>query len=146
LAFVPEAFLIENLPDPAARTFELVERKGLGHPDTICDALAEAASRALCRWYLDRFGFILHHNLDKVLLVTGSARPAFGGGSIDTPIEIYLAGRASMAYRGVTVPIGEIVVEACRGWLTNHLRYLDIARDVRFHVRIHPCRFRKCDS
>ena len=32
---------------PAARRrMELVERKGLGHPDTICDALVEAIALA----------------------------------------------------------------------------------------------------
>ena len=36
--------------------FEVVERKGLGHPDTICDALADALSRALCKEYQQRFG------------------------------------------------------------------------------------------
>lgn len=47
---------------------EIVERKGLGHPDSICDALAENLSLNLCRHYLDRFGEILHHNVDKALL------------------------------------------------------------------------------
>ena len=28
---------------------ELVERKGIGHPDSISDGLAEAVSRALCQ-------------------------------------------------------------------------------------------------
>ena len=73
---------------------EIVERKGLGHPDTICDALAEQFSVRLCRYYLDRFGVVLHHNVDKALLVGGSASPVFGGGKVHTPIEIYLAGRA----------------------------------------------------
>ena len=34
----------------AAQPVEIVERKGVGHPDTICDALAEELSRALCRF------------------------------------------------------------------------------------------------
>jgi S-adenosylmethionine synthetase len=59
---------------------EIVERKGLGHPDTICDAMAETFSRALCREYRNRFGAILHHNVDKALLCGGRAAPAFGGG------------------------------------------------------------------
>lgn len=33
---------------PAGNTVEIVERKGLGHPDMICDALAETLSRNLC--------------------------------------------------------------------------------------------------
>ncbi len=30
----------------AERRMELVERKGIGHPDTICDALVEVISQA----------------------------------------------------------------------------------------------------
>ena len=70
---------------------EVVERKGLGHPDTICDALAEAFSARLSRFYRERFGLILHHNVDKVLLRGGSAEPTFGGGRVTAPIEIFLA-------------------------------------------------------
>ena len=33
---------------------ELVERKGIGHPDSISDGLAEAVSRALCREYINK--------------------------------------------------------------------------------------------
>ena len=73
---------------------EVVERKGLGHPDTIFDALAEALSRALCREYLQKCGIILHHNVDKALLCGGRAAPQFGGGVVLAPIEIHLAGRA----------------------------------------------------
>jgi S-adenosylmethionine synthetase len=52
-------------PSPASLQLEIVERKGLGHPDTICDALAENLSVALSRFYIERFGTILHHNVDK---------------------------------------------------------------------------------
>jgi hypothetical protein len=58
---------------------EIVERKGIGHPDTICDAIAEEFSLALVRFYRERFGLILHHNVDKVLLRGGASRAAFGG-------------------------------------------------------------------
>lgn len=61
---------------------EIVERKGVGHPDTICDALAEKLSGALSNFYQERFGRVLHHNVDKVLLCAGAARPAFGGGEL----------------------------------------------------------------
>jgi S-adenosylmethionine synthetase len=46
---------------------ELVERKGVGHPDSICDAIMEQVSVVLCREYLTIFGRILHHNIDKGL-------------------------------------------------------------------------------
>jgi S-adenosylmethionine synthetase len=123
-------------PAPGTLPFELVERKGLGHPDTLCDALAENLSRALSRWYLERFGAILHHNVDKGLLVGGAARPAFGGGELLEPIDVYLAGRATAAFRGVTIPLREIAVEASRAWLGANLRHLDGARHVRILPRI----------
>ena len=79
----------------AARPVEIVERKGIGHPDTICDALAEELSIALSKFYLERFGLILHHNVDKALLWGGAARAGFGGGEVLQPIELFLAGRAT---------------------------------------------------
>jgi S-adenosylmethionine synthetase len=117
---------------------EIVERKGLGHPDTICDAIAEAASLALSHFYVQRFGFVLHHNVDKVLLRGGAARPAFGGGSVEAPIEVYVAGRATHAYRGVTVPVERLVVDSARGWLASHLHALDEAHHVRVHCLVRP--------
>src|SRR5450631_4849240 len=83
---------------------EVVERKGIGHPDSICDALAETLSRNLCRHYLDRFGEILHHNVDKALLCGGSAAPRFGGGEVVTPIEIYFSGRTITTVGDMSVP------------------------------------------
>ncbi|WP_018936280.1 methionine adenosyltransferase [Thioalkalivibrio sp. ALJ24] len=117
---------------------EVVERKGLGHPDTLCDALAEEVSLALSREYRERFGFVLHHNVDKVLLRGGAARPAFGGGEVDEPIELYIAGRATREYRGVTVAVDELAVEACRAWLAAHMPVLDVERHVRVHSLIRP--------
>ena len=57
---------------------EIVERKGLGHPDTLCDSAAEALSIALSKYYVEHFGRILHHNVDKVALVGGAATVGFG--------------------------------------------------------------------
>jgi len=115
---------------------ELVERKGLGHPDTICDALAEEFSRALSRHYLAQFGTILHHNVDKALLVGGSSRSAFGGGEVIEPMEIHLAGRAVSEVGGVEIPVEELARQACDGWLRENLFALDPARHVRVFVHV----------
>ncbi|GIK97821.1 MAG: S-adenosylmethionine synthetase [Alphaproteobacteria bacterium] len=117
---------------------EVVERKGLGHPDTICDALAEDLSRNLCREYRSRFGQVLHHNVDKALLCGGRAAPAFSGGAVLMPINIHLAGRAVAEVGGRPVPIGEIAVEGSKAWMRANLHALDVDRDVRFHNLIHP--------
>lgn len=117
---------------------EVVERKGLGHPDTLCDALAEEVSLALSRFYRGRFGFVLHHNVDKVLLRGGSARAAFGGGEMHTPIEVYLAGRATREFGGVNIPVERLAIDACTSWLSTHMHALDPERHVRVHCLIRP--------
>lgn len=115
---------------------EIVERKGIGHPDTICDALAEALSLALCRYYRDHFGLILHHNVDKALLWGGEAKPDFGGGKVVAPIEIFLAGRATSRYKGVTIPVTELVEESSRQWLRDHFHILDPEQHIKLHSLI----------
>jgi S-adenosylmethionine synthetase len=84
----------ENLPTEE-RDIEIIERKGIGHPDTICDLVCESVSQALSQYYLKRFGKVLHHNLDKGLLVAGRSQPKFGGGKILEKIKIIVAGRAT---------------------------------------------------
>ncbi|HEX9895893.1 MAG TPA: methionine adenosyltransferase [Gemmatimonadales bacterium] len=117
---------------------EVVERKGLGHPDTISDALAERFSVAFTRYCADRFDRILHHNVDKVLLVGGSARPAFGGGEVLAPMEAFLAGRATSQYRGEGIPVAELAVNGSRAWLKEHFRALDPIRHVTVHCLTRP--------
>lgn len=119
-------------------TVEVVERKGLGHPDTICDALAETLSQNLCREYQARFGTILHHNVDKALLCGGRAAPVFGGGSVLSPISVYLAGRAVTHVDGKALPIREIAIEGSRAWLRSNFHALDADRHLQIHELIHP--------
>jgi len=133
-----DLYLSSLASTPDEGPVEAVERKGLGHPDTICDALAEELSRALLRHYLDRFGSPLHYNVDKVLLVAGRARPAFGGGEVTEPIEIFLAGRATLEFKGVRVPVAEIAERTCRAWLAENLHGLDAQRHVRVHCLVRP--------
>jgi S-adenosylmethionine synthetase len=134
------ALRITSLSTPSvfAREIEIVERKGLGHPDTICDALAERLSNALSRYYLERFGLILHHNVDKALVRGGSAQVEFGGGAVLQPIEIYLAGRAARDVNGSTVPVDEIAEETARQWFREHLHAVDCDKHLRFHCLIRP--------
>jgi S-adenosylmethionine synthetase len=117
---------------------EIVERKGLGHPDTICDALAERLSAELCKIYYEKFGFVLHHNVDKNLLVGGSAVPKFGGGEVKEPIEIFLSGRAIKEYKGEKIPVDEIAVECAKEWLRENIHAIDPENHVRIHTYIRP--------
>jgi len=75
--------------------FEAVERKGIGHPDTLADGVSESISVALCQFYLEEFGQIMHYNVDKVLIIAGKSLPKFGGGSILVPPSVIVGGRAT---------------------------------------------------
>jgi S-adenosylmethionine synthetase len=125
-------------PLPGEAPVEIVERKGLGHPDSICDAVAEEFSLALSRFYRDRAGAILHHNVDKTLLAAGRATPRFGGGSVDAPMRLFLAGRATVAFDGVTVPLAELGEDAARRWLGQNLHAVDPHRHVEVSVLAGP--------
>jgi len=115
---------------------ELVERKGIGHPDSICDGIAEAVSRALSKEYLSRFDCIMHHNTDQVELVGGLARPSFGGGEIEDPIYILLSGRATNNVDGKEIPIGEIAIKAAREYLGETMPHINLDSGVEFEQKI----------
>ncbi len=123
---------------PGAGRIEIVERKGLGHPDSICDAIAEAFSVALSRFYLEHTGRILHHNVDKALLAAGVSRPCFGGGRVVEPMRLFLAGRATASAGGEAVPIAELADRVSRRWLAKNLRALDAERHVEVTSLVRP--------
>ena len=118
------------------QAIELVERKGLGHPDTLCDAIANHASVALCQEYKKVFGRILHHNLDKALLVAGSSRPRVGGGTIEKPMRLILGDRATAAFQGKSVDVQGIVIEAAKDWMRRNLRFVNPDRHMIFQSEI----------
>jgi S-adenosylmethionine synthetase len=108
---------------------EIVERKGLGHPDYVCDGVAEAVSKALSSYYLENYGRILHHNVDKVLLVGGQSNPWFGGGVVLQPIRIIVSGRLTTDVQLESgfkpIPFGTIIVDATKRWIKESFRFLD---------------------
>jgi S-adenosylmethionine synthetase len=119
---------------------EIVERKGLGHPDSICDGIAEHVSRALARAYLDRVGEVLHFNTDETQLVAGSAAPAFGGGEVVEPVYVLVVGRATKEYEQdgevIDIPTESIALEAARDYLREHFPELDLDTDIIVDVKL----------
>ncbi|HLN28127.1 MAG TPA: methionine adenosyltransferase [Gemmataceae bacterium] len=111
---------------------ELVERKGKGHPDSICDAVAEEVSLALCREYLAKFGRILHHNTDKAMLVAGRTQPRLGGGQVVEPMRLVLGDRAVTEYEGKRIEVGEIAERSIKKWLGENLRFVDAEQHLVF--------------
>ena len=117
---------------------EIVERKGQGHPDYLIDACSEAVSVALSRYYIKNFHKIFHHNVDKGLLVAGSAVPRFGGGEVTQPITIIVAGRATTKVKSEEIPLEEIVPNAIKDKLRKLVRFLDVEKHVNVEYKIRP--------
>jgi len=115
---------------------ELVERKGLGHPDSIADGVSESVSRALSRMYLDEFGKILHHNTDETQVVGGGSEPKFGGGRVTSPIYILLVGRATTEVNGEKLPYRDVAVEAAKKYVQSICAHIDIDNHVEFDCKI----------
>ena len=115
---------------------EIVERKGIGHPDSICDGVAEAVSRALSQLYLDRVGEVLHYNTDETQLVAGRAAPAFGGGEVLEPIYLLIVGRATKQYEGQQFPVEATALEAAQEYLRETAPELDLGTDIVIDVKL----------
>ena len=111
---------------------ELVERKGVGHPDSICDAIMEQVSLALCKEYLSAFGRVLHHNIDKGLLVAGKTEPCLGGGRVMEPMRMVFGDRATAEYKGKRINVGDVAVNSARNWLRKNLRFVDPEKHIVF--------------
>ncbi len=122
----------------AEERVEIVERKGTGHPDFICDSIMEAVSVALCGEYLRECGSILHHNIDKGLLVAGKVFKHYGGGKVLQPMELIIGDRATFDVPGKRLPVEEIAIDAAQRWFRKHLRFVNPVFDVTYRVVLAP--------
>ena len=128
---------LRQIPVARLRT-EHVERKGIGHPDTMCDCMMEAASVALSREYLAACGRVLHYNVDKALLVAGQSAPRPGGGRILQPMRLIYGDRATATVNGRTMDVGQIVQAAAQDWLKRSLRFVDPSEHVVYQNELLP--------
>lgn len=135
--------IVENVPldTPDKFSVELVERKGLGHPDYIADSASEESSITISRYYLEHYNRILHHNLDKTLLVGGQAQPRFGGGVVQHPIFILVSGRATTEVKlsdgsVEQIPVGPLIIRSVKEWIKRTFRFLDPDQHVIVDYRI----------
>ncbi|WP_316558515.1 methionine adenosyltransferase [Methanimicrococcus hongohii] len=120
---------------------ELVERKGIGHPDSIADGLAEAVSRAFCKEYIDKCGVILHHNTDETQIAAGHSIPKFGGGQVIHPIYILLVGRATKSFGDIDIATDTLALKTARSYLKNTIPNIDLDSDI-----ILDCKFGRGSS
>lgn len=113
---------------------EVIERKGIGHPDTIADALAENLSVAYARYTLDNFGAILHHNFDKVAVLGGKTEVDFGNGRLTSPIRVILNGRASVRFADKDLPVRDLLEAETRRFFSELFGdYINPQQDLDIH-------------
>jgi S-adenosylmethionine synthetase len=128
---------LEQVPLENQR-IEVVERKGLGHPDTMCDCIMNEVSVSLSKEYLKRTGAILHHNIDKSLLAAGEVETRFKGGIVKKPMKLIFGDRATYKVDGEEVPVEEIAVQTAKEWFKRNLRFVDPGKHVVYQVEIQP--------
>jgi len=117
---------------------EIVERKGLGHPDFVCDNIMDRISVKLSQEYIRKAGRILHHNIDKSLLAAGEAEPRFGGGRVKHPMLLIIGDRATVDLNEERIPVEDIAIKTAKQWFKEHLRFVDPEKHVRYQVELKP--------
>lgn len=117
---------------------EICERKGLGHPDTICDSVMNAISVELSKEYMKRFDVVLHHNVDKSLLAAGKAIPGFMGGKIVEPMRFVFGDRATFEVEGEKIDVPGIAKKSASDWLKKNIRFIEPKKHVVYQSEIKP--------
>ncbi len=121
-----------DLTPSEKKLFEVVERKGIGHPDTLADGIAEAISIEYSNYCLEHFGIVLHQMLDKILLIGGVGKFGFGVGEIIKPWRIVLNGRLSDSFGAESIPINDIQIKAAKKYLKQVMPRLDLDKGIEF--------------
>jgi len=133
--FITEIFKGKSITE---HRVEIVERKGIGHPDFMCDSMMDAVSVSLSKEYLKEFGAVLHHNIDKGLLAAGRVKKDFGGGRVVKPMELIIGDRATFSAGGKKIPVSEIAINAAKNWIKENLRFVDPERHLKYRIVLAP--------
>ena len=123
-----EILCTNNIKFPQDNSFEVVERKGIGHPDTVADAVAERISVEYSRYCLEHFGVILHHNVDKFAALGGLVDVDWGKADMIEPIRAVVNGRVSASFNNEQIPLKEIFTKAIKDQLSTSLPLLDSSK------------------
>lgn len=113
----------ENIDDTQ---FEVVETKGKGHPDNICDTLAEKISINYSKYCLENYGVILRHMIDKLSILGGGSKVHFGKGEMIAPIKILINGRFTSRYKGKKIDYMVIVSNTVKNYFKELFPLLDV--------------------
>lgn len=121
-----ENLIIENNLVPMDnQPYEAVERKGIGHPDTLADGVAETISIEYSQYCLKNFGAVLHHHLDKTVFMGGRAKINFGIGKMQKPFRLLINGRISDSFANDPIDYKKIQIRATKKYLKQVLPNFD---------------------
>ncbi|MFH2109401.1 MAG: methionine adenosyltransferase [Patescibacteria group bacterium] len=126
-------YIKENVMSMDQRPTEIVERKGLGHPDTVADGIAESISIEYSKYCLEKFGAILHHNVDKTIVLGGQCDLKYGYGTLLKPFRVLFGGRMSQSFGDQIIDIQTMQAAVAKAYLKNVLPRLDVERDLELH-------------
>jgi S-adenosylmethionine synthetase len=110
--------------------YETIERKGIGHPDTIADMLASQISQKYSEYTFKRFNKILHHQIDKLMIVGGKSEVSFGFGKFVEPINIIVAGRVTKKYLGESIFIDQIINQVIESHFQKYFPLVNLKTDL----------------
>ena len=127
-----DLYIKENSINPDQLPIEIVERKGLGHPDTIADGIAEAVSVEYSKYCLENFGVILHHNVDKILVLGGRCKLEYGQGELLKPFQVIVGGRMSRSFDGRKIDIKAIQAKVVKYYFKKVLPRMNEDKDLKF--------------
>lgn len=127
-------YIKENSIDMNQQPIEVVERKGLGHPDTIADGIAESVSIEYAKYCLKNFGAVLHHNVDKIIVFGGQCNLKYGSGKLIKPFRILFGGRMSQSFGSKEIDIKTIQTITTKKYLQRILPRLNVNKDLEFHT------------
>lgn len=105
--------------------FEVVETKGKGHPDNICDTLAEKISANYSKYCVEHYGVILRHMIDKLSILGGGSKVYFGKGEMIAPIRLLINGRFTDRYKNEKIDYMKIVTETIKEYFKQLFPLLD---------------------
>lgn len=128
-----KTFIYESTKEDIDNTkFEVVETKGKGHPDNICDTLAEKISANYSNYCLKNYGVILRHMVDKLSILGGGSKVGFGFGKMTSNIRILVNGRFTSKFKNEEINYMTIVSNTIHEYfeelfpLLDHKKYLTI--------------------
>lgn len=122
---------VHQYHDPEKIGIEIVERKGLGHPDSLADGLANAISVSYSKYCLKNFGHVLHHNVDKLYIGGGMFLSKYQETKMVEPIKVVINGRFSNKFGNRKINLKTIQEKAVKDYLGMILPSLNLKTDIK---------------